>query len=162
MIASLITILYLLNAITPDAAFTFLYVSAFLLIAGEIAFGGHGLLVFNAILAFLVGYAIQLGNNTVFGFALDWQVLFGMAFVETLLLVIFIVVTLKYRKMKASTGKEIMVGSKAAVINWDGTSGRVLIEGEIWKAKSDTALQLQKDEPVTVAAVEGLTITIKI
>lgn len=160
MIASLITILYLLGTIPPENAWTFLYIYAFLLVAGEIALGGHGILVFNALLAAWIGYVIQTGTFLLFGLPLDWSLLFGIAFVETVLTIAFIAVTLHYRKIKASTGTAAMIGGKASVITWNSTSGTVLIDGETWKARSDTALELSPDEKIIVKAVEGLTLVV--
>ncbi len=162
MIISLITALYLLNIVNAKAAYTFLYISGILLIAGEIAFTTYGLVGANGLLALFVAYVIQTNASTMFGVPFDWSLLFGLAFVEFLVLVVSIVIVVRYRKIRSTTGTEAMVGSKASIIEWNGTSGKVLIEGESWKAKSDASLGLHKDEQVTVVAVDGLTVKIKI
>jgi membrane protein implicated in regulation of membrane protease activity len=37
--------------------------------------------------------------------------------------------------LPARTGTEGMMGSKAVVLNWEGTRGQVICEGEIWQPK---------------------------
>jgi membrane-bound serine protease (ClpP class) len=41
----------------------------------------------------------------------------------------------------------------------DTSGGRVFIEGELWNAVSDVAVE--KDQPVEVVGVEGLTLKVK-
>jgi membrane-bound serine protease (ClpP class) len=160
MIASIITALYLYGAIAPADAYTFLYACALLLIVGEIAVGGHGLIALNGIFAGLFGYAIQTGSNQIFGITIDWSILFGLAFVEALILAFSVYIIIRYRKIKSTTGKETMIGQKARVISWSGKSGMVLIEGENWKAESTSPMELSPSVEVTVRAVEGLTLKI--
>ncbi len=160
MIASIITALYLLHIIPPESAYSFLYVCGLLLIVGEIAVGGHGLIALNGVFAFLVGYAIQTGSNQIFGITIDWNVLFGLTFVEMAILIFSVALIIRYRRIRASTGKESMVGKKARIIKWNGKSGTALIDGETWKAASGAAMELSKDDEVMVTAVEGLTLKI--
>ena len=160
MIASIITALYLLNIIPAQSAYTFLYVCGLLLIAAEVVVTSYGLITLNALMAFAVGYAIQTGNNQLFGIELDWSVLFGLAFTEAFILGVVGVTIIRYRKLKATTGKETMIGKRAQIIRWDGQKGTALIEGETWKAISEAPMELDKDDEVTVQAVEGLTLKI--
>ena len=41
----------------------------------------------------------------------------------------------------------------------DAQNGKVFIEGELWNAVSDVAIE--KDQPVEVVGVEGLTLKVK-
>jgi membrane-bound serine protease (ClpP class) len=163
MIISLISALYLLNVVSAKTAYAFLYISGILLIAGEIAFTTYGLVGFNGALAIYVAYVIHTGDTAMFfGLPFDWSLLFGLAFLELFILTIATMVVIRFRKLRASTGKEAMIGQKARIINWSGKSGTVLADGENWKAESDQTLDLQKDETVIVSAVDGLTLKIKI
>lgn len=162
MIISLISALYLLNVVTAKTAYTFLYISGILLIAGEIAFTTYGLVGFNGALAIYVAYVIQTGDEAMFfGLPFDWSLLFGLAFLEFFILTVATFVAVRFAKIRTSTGKEAMVGQKARVIAWSGKSGTVLAEGENWKAESDQPLELQKDESVIISAIDGLTLKIK-
>jgi membrane-bound serine protease (ClpP class) len=46
-----------------------------------------------------------------------------------------------------------------ALTRIDATSGKVFIEGETWNAVSETAVE--KDQPVEIAGIEGLTLKVK-
>ncbi len=62
------------------------------------------------------------------------------------------------RKRRPATGAEGMVGKVGRVISWSGHEGRVLVDGEIWRAESRNA-QVAGDE-IVVRAVRGLTIEV--
>ena len=66
----------------------------------------------------------------------------------------------KLYRRKLTTGIEGMVGEPAQVIEWQGTKGRVHIQGEDWQAYSNDPLSLQKDDKVIVAKIDGLKIKI--
>ncbi len=159
MIASVILGLYLLGIIGAESAVPFLLITGVLLIAAEFFLVG-GIFAFNGIIALLIGQAIRSGTNEMFGFPLDWGLFFGIAFVEFSVLLIAAYIFLHYRKSKISTGPESMIGQKATVIEWQGQSGRVRIQGEIWQASSDKAMDLKPDEKVTVESVNDLTLKI--
>lgn len=161
MIASIILALYLLGVVPAESATTFLYVTGGLLIAAEFLLVG-GIFAFNGILALLVGYTIASGTHALFGISLGWGLFFGIAFVEFAILVAAVFLVMRYRSHKVSTGLESMIGQKAVVIEWKGQSGRVRIQGEIWKAESEKEMDLKKDEKVTVASVDDLILKVKI
>ncbi|MGQ9484228.1 MAG: hypothetical protein ACUVSA_04390 [Desulfosoma sp.] len=46
----------------------------------------------------------------------------------------------KMRRQPPLTGLEAMQGKRAQVLYWDNTSGVVQLEGERWKAQSETVL----------------------
>lgn len=160
MIASLITALYLMGAISAHNAATFLYITGVLLIIAEIGFTVFGILAFNGLLALFVGYAIQTGDTQFLGFDIDWSLLFGVAFIELSVVVVSAMVVLHYRKRKLSTGLESMVGDSAEIVEWKGQQGSVRVQGEIWKARAEQPLSLKKNEKVQVSAVDGLTLII--
>lgn len=160
MIASVILGLYLLGIISAESAVPFLFVSGVLLIVAEFFLVG-GIFAFNGVIALLIGYAIRSGTDEMFGLPLDWSLFFGIAFTEFAILLIAAYILLQYRKNKISTGPESMIGQKATVIEWNGQSGRVRIQGEIWQAASEKEMNLKKDEKVTVESVNDLTLRIK-
>ena len=160
MIASLVTALFLSGFASAGEAATFLYIYGAMLLAAELVIVSFGTLALSGALALYVGYAIQTGDNLVFGVPIDWPLIFGIAFIEALAIAISVSFILRNRRLKVTTGKESMIGQKATVVEWDGAKGSVIIQGEPWKAFSDKALQLDKDSEVTVEAVEGLKVRI--
>lgn len=70
-------------------------------------------------------------------------------------------VTIRVYQKQVSTGPESMIGHIAKVAEWHGNHGRVRIQGEIWQAESDAALDLKKGGHVIVEKVEDLILTIR-
>lgn len=60
------------------------------------------------------------------------------------------------RKRPAVTGAEGMVGKVAVVKLWRGREGQVAVDGELWRATSDTPLA--PGDTATVRGVHGLTL----
>ncbi len=162
MIASLIIALHLMGVITIESATTSLYVAGALLIIAEIGIISFGLLFMNGVLAIYAGYALQAGQDLIFGIPIGWSVLFGIAFIEISVISIVVIVHLRLKNIKQVTGTESMIGEQATILDWDGTRGTVRYEGEIWKAKSSTDINLDPDDVVTISAVRKLNLTITV
>jgi len=62
------------------------------------------------------------------------------------------------RKRQPATGSEGMVGKTGKVLSWSGSEGRVLVDGEIWKAASRN--QPAVGDEVVVRAVRGLSLEV--
>jgi len=160
MIASLIVLLYLAGAITMNSAITSLYVAGALLIIAELGAVSFGMIAFNGLLALYAAYTIQSGNDMFFGFSVGWPIFFGLAIVETLIIVSVIAVHIHLRKIKATSGTESMIGDKAVILEWNGLEGNVRYDGEIWKACSETELTVALNDTVTIDKVDKLILTV--
>lgn len=64
----------------------------------------------------------------------------------------------KTRRRSPLTGLEAMQGKRAQVLYWDNTSGIVQLEGERWKAQSETVLA--PGDMVRITGVRSLTLTV--
>ncbi len=162
MIASLIIGLHLAGFISLGSAISSLYIAGCLLIIAELGVVSFGVIAFNGLLALYAGYGLQRGTDIIFGVPVGWDVLFGVAFVEIFMLVSVISIHVWLRRMRATTGTEAMIGQKATITEWDGNKGQIRFEGEMWKAKSNHDLDLQKGDEVIVDAVNRLDVTIKV
>ncbi len=162
MITSLITSLYLLGYVPALHASNFLLVSGVMLILADFAFGLFWIVGFNGLLSLYVGYAIRTGDHSIMGVPIDWGILFGISFIEFAIVAAVILILLRNRQDKISTGAEGMIGQSARIVDWSGTKGQVRVQGELWLAKSDRPMDLAADEDVTVDAVEGLVVKIKL
>lgn len=162
MIASLIIALHLFGVISVESAVTSLFIAGILLIIAELAVVSFGLVALNGLIALYAAYTLKTGNDAIFGVTVDWPVLFGIAFVEIMIIVIIVAVFTWLRKQKKAVGKEAMIGEKATILEWDGKSGNVRFEGEIWKAQSDEIMELNADEEVTVDGVNKLILKISV
>lgn len=161
MIASIILALHLLNVLPLGDAIIVLYLLGALFVIADLFVISLGLLAFNGLLAIYVAYVLQSGDNIIFGVPIDWPFVFGISFVEAALLIVAIYLFIKAKNKPVTTGTESMIGQEATVIEWKEKTGKVSIQGETWKAKSDTALSLSKDDSVEIEAIENLSLKIK-
>ena len=116
MLASIIVLLNLIGLVSTKSAVTSLYIAGALLIVAELGVVSVWLIAFNGIIAIYAGYALQTGNDLIFGIQVGWPVLFGIAFVEFIIIASVVSVHLWIRSHKTTTGVESMIGSKATVI----------------------------------------------
>ena len=94
------------------------------------------------------------------GFRLPLSVVIP-ATVGTALFFIFIVgAGLRAQSLPVRAGCETMLGQVVpALERVDETGGKVFIEGELWNAVSDLAIE--KDRPVEIVGIEGLTLKVR-
>lgn len=161
MIASIIVLLHLIGFIDANSAITSLYIAGAMLLIAELGVVSFGLIALNGLIAIYAGYTLQTGSDIFFGLELGWSVLFGIAFVEVVIVGTVITVHMWLRNKKATTGTESMIGATATVLGWSGTKGSVRVEGEIWKALSSNELELKPDEEVTIETINKLNLIIK-
>ena len=159
MIASLILLTHFLGLITLESAYTTLFIAGIVLIIAEIGIVSFGLLAINGLLALYASYTLY-AQEAALEFSAEWPLFFGVVFTETLLIITFIIVMTRLRRIKNTTGTESMIGQKATVINWDGKKGSVRYEGEIWKAKSETEMDFNENDEATILSINKLDLTI--
>jgi len=156
---ALLLVLYMSAILPVNIAGLALIGLAVLLFIADIFATTHGVLTTGGIIAFFLG-ALMLFNNAGpdFGLPLVWII---SATVVTALFFIFIVgkgIGAQFRPIRA--GKETMLGKTVnALTQIDSQGGKVFIEGELWNAVSDAVIN--KDQPVEIAAIEGLTLKVK-
>lgn len=61
-------------------------------------------------------------------------------------------------RLPPRTGTGRMVGSTGVVLNWEGGSGQLLCEGEVWQAAADGRRTFAHGEKVTIDRMKGLTL----
>lgn len=160
MIASIILILHLTDLIGMETVLPLLYIAGAVLILSDFLVGSMGIIAFNGVLSLFIAYTLQTENATLFGYPIDWGMVFGIAFFETLLLIATFFMIKRVNAGKSSVGIESMIGSEATVQSWDGETGKVSIQGETWNAVSGKPMDLEKDDKVNVQSIDKLTLTI--
>lgn len=158
---TVILALYFMGLVSQETAVIFLYVIGVTMIVAEIGVVSFGLLAFNGLVALFAAYSIQSGQVLLFGIPVDWNIVFGIGFVEFACIACSIAVHAYLRNLKTYTGTEGMIGAKAVVLDWHGKQGQVRIEGEIWKATSAHRLDLAPNDQVTIEAVEKLQLIVR-
>lgn len=165
MLASIITALYLSGTLSAAYASNLLFIAGALLIIAEIGVVSMGVLGLNGALTLLLGYMIQSGQMSFMGVTLDWSLFFGIFFIETLITILVVVLAIRQRRLKLTTGTESLIGSQAELLEWHGHSGLVRAQGESWKARlapGATVATLKTGEKVRITAIDGLTLIIDV
>jgi len=156
---ALILFLYMSSILPVNIAGVALVVLAIVLFIVDVFAPTHGVLTFGGIVSFFLG-ALMLFNHAGpgFGLSLVWII---PATVLTGLFFIFVVgagLRAQFRPVKA--GRETLLGRTAtALARIDSVQGKVFVEGEYWNAVSDAVIE--KDQPVEVTDVQGLTLKVK-
>ena len=119
----------------------------------------HGVLTFGGIVSFFLG-ALMLFNGSGSAFRLP----LGYIIFATLLTAVFFIVVvgagLRAQRLPVRVGRETMLGKVVPALDRiDAAGGKVFIEGELWNAVSE--VPVEKDQPVEIVAVAGLTLKVK-
>tara|TARA_B110000977_G_scaffold128592_1_gene164109 strand:+ start:193 stop:633 length:441 start_codon:yes stop_codon:yes gene_type:complete len=117
------------------------------------------------ILACLGVGAVTASFLAYIGFNLDTQLI---CFAVTTLLSLFIIRPMLYKKGaaqdKIKTNTDALINRTARVteeINWEVNSGRVSIDGDVWRAKSSSEEIIIVNEQVIVESIESTIVTVK-
>ena len=94
------------------------------------------------------------------GFRLSLSVIIPATVVTALFFIFIVGAGLRAQFLPVRVGRETMLGKVVpALARIDANGGSVFVEGELWKAVSD--VPVEKDLPVEIVAVEGLTLKVK-
>jgi membrane-bound serine protease (ClpP class) len=108
------------------------------LMIAEVHIGAFGALGVGGIAAFIIG-AVMMFPAQVPGFALSHGVVAVTAIGSAALLLLALAAVLR-RRRPVVTGQEALIGAEGEAVSWQDGEGRVRVKGEIWLARSDTAL----------------------
>lgn len=154
-----ILVLYMSSILPVNIAGLALIGLAVLLFVIDVFAPTHGVLTGGGIIAFFLG-ALMLFNRADPAFRLGLgYIIPGVAL--TVAFFLFVVGKgLRAQSLPVRAGRETMIGQVIpALSRISRTEGKVFIEGEIWRAVSDDIIE--KDTPVEVVSVEGLTLKVK-
>jgi membrane-bound ClpP family serine protease len=102
------------------------------------------------LLAFLKGYGV-----------VGWGLFIGILVSIILIGGLLSLAILKAYRKKPQVGKEALIGAIGEALSDINDEGFVLVEGEIWRARSISGEKIRKGEKVKVVSVEGLTLIVK-
>jgi membrane-bound serine protease (ClpP class) len=93
------------------------------------------------------------------GFALSWWVVAAATLITAAFFLLVIAMLLRSRRRPVVTGKEALTGAQGEAVAWDGEQGRVLVQGEVWRARA--AAPLVPGARVKVIARDGLVFVVE-
>lgn len=154
---SLLIGLYALAALPVNYAGLGLIVLGLALMVGEAFTPSFGVLGIGGVVAFVIGATI-LFDTDVPGFTLAWPVIAAVAVASLAFTLLVVPVALRSFRRKVVSGREELIGARADVLDWRGSSGHVHVHGERWRAAASTPLK--RGQHVRVTGLDGLTLTV--
>jgi membrane-bound serine protease (ClpP class) len=136
---SLLVALYALALLPISYAGAALVLLGVALMIAEAHIGAFGALGVGGIAAFVIG-ALMMFPTRAPGFTLSAGVIAGAAIGSAALFILVLAALLRSRKQPVVTGSEALVGAEGETVAWEGSEGRVRVQGEIWRARADAAL----------------------
>jgi membrane-bound serine protease (ClpP class) len=156
---ALVLVLYMSSVLPVNWAGMALIGLAIAFFIADIYATTHGALTTGGIVSFFLGALLLFDRNDP-AFRLSLGLIIPATIVTTLFFVFVVGAGLRAQMLPARTGTQTMIGQVVpALTRIDATSGKVFIEGETWNAVSETAVE--KDQPVEIAGIEGLTLKVK-
>jgi membrane-bound serine protease (ClpP class) len=156
---ALILVLYMSSILPVNVAGLALIVLAVALFVIDVFAPTHGVLTGGGIIAFFLG-ALMLFNRADPSFRLSLGYIIPGVLMTAAFFLFVVGKGLRAQKLPVQAGRETMIGKVVpALAPISAAGGQVFIEGELWNAVSDEAVE--KDAPVEVVAVEGLTLKVK-
>jgi membrane-bound serine protease (ClpP class) len=137
---SLFVALYALHLLPINYAGAALVLLGIGLMVAEAHIGAFGVIGVGGIIAFVIG-AIMMFPSGAPGFELSPIVIAATVIVTASLFLLVLAMLLRSRKRLVVTGKEALLGAEGEAVAWMGRDGRVLIRGEIWRARASKPLK---------------------
>jgi membrane-bound serine protease (ClpP class) len=139
---SLILALMALSALPVNYGALGLLILGMGLMVGEAFTPGIGVLGIGGVLAFAVGaYFLFEGAGSDIEIAVSLPLIFGTTVTTALLIFGVVAAAIQARRRPTLMGSERLIGEIGQVVDWQGDSGHVRTEGEVWAARSDAPLK---------------------
>jgi membrane-bound serine protease (ClpP class) len=156
---ALILALYMGAVLPINLAGVALLALAVVLFTADVFAPTHGVLTAGGIAAFFLG-ALMLFDRADPVFRLSLGVIVPATVVTALFFVAIVGAGLRAQLLPVRAGRETLLGRVVpARARIDADGGWVLVEGEHWQAVSD--IPVEKDQPVEIIGIEGLTLKVK-
>ncbi|MDE1461218.1 NfeD family protein [Spartinivicinus poritis] len=129
-----------------------------LLMLAEAFSPSFGILGIGGVIAFVLG-SIMLVDSPEVPYQVGLPVIAAFTLVSILLFMVTLRLLIMSRRQPVVSGITTIVGRSGIVINNFNDQGMVKVDGELWKAVTDTPLK--QGEKITVKAVNGLILTVE-
>ena len=162
-VISIILAFYSLSSLPLNFAGLALIVFAFILFFAEIKIVSHGLLAAGGIISFLIGSIMLISTDVSFELT---HISLSIIITATILTALFFIFAvgkgIAAQRRNPVTGSQGMIGEigTALSILVPGSTGQVLVHGEIWKAES-TEDQIPEGRNVIVIGIKELKLLVR-
>jgi len=136
-----------------------LFLIAFILLILEAFIPSLGLLGFGGFVAFICGLVVMINSDIDTLYGLSFGAIAALGCLIFLSFAVFGFFAYRSFRKKITTGAEAMIGQIAAVTSWNDTKGKVVFEGEDWRAISQTSLK--KGDIVRITELNKMTLTVE-
>lgn len=151
---SLLLALFSFSILPLDYAGLALLLLGVALMVAEALVPSVGILGVGGAIAFALGAAMLFDEVEAPGFQVSWWTIGIMTGLSVLLLAVVLRLVTRSLRHPVRGGREELIGSSGTVVEWEAGSGRVRVQGEIWRARS--AHPLAPGARVKVTNLEGL------
>jgi membrane-bound serine protease (ClpP class) len=157
---SLVMALIALSALPVSYGALGLLVLGLALMIGEVLTPGFGILGVGGLVAFLAGaYFLFEGRGSDIDMAISLPLIAAMAMLSAGMIFGIGVLAIKARRRPVTTGAEQLIGARARVVDWSGSTGHVHLQGEVWSACS--RVPIRPTGEVRVAGRDGLMLIVE-
>jgi membrane-bound serine protease (ClpP class) len=157
---ALLLALYSMAALPVSYAGVGLILFGILLFLADIKVASHGILTIGGLISFVVG-ALMLTNTTVApALQVSWQVVMVIAVLVAGFFVFVIGASVRAHLRPVQTGREGLARQRGHALEALRPVGEVMVEGEIWKARSAGG-EIGKGEEVEVVGQDGFTLLVR-
>jgi membrane-bound serine protease (ClpP class) len=136
-----------------------LIVLAFIMFVLELFVVSAGALTIGGLIALIFGASMLIDPSTP-GIAVSLPVILTVTLVTASLMTGAMIMAIKTRRRKVTTGREDLIGAIAEVRTPLDPKGYVFLEGELWSAVTRSG-RIDPPAHVTIVALEGLTLTVE-
>lgn len=156
---SLLLGLYAMAILPTNVAGLLLILLGLVLFILEIKVVSFGMLSVAGLACFFIGslilYDFEYGFvglplSTVTGVSLGLAVVVGTA----------VYLVIRAHRKRPHQGLQALIGDTAIIRTWEGEYGQIMVRGEIWRAYSDTSLNLVEGDSVKIIQASGLKLQI--
>ena len=156
---ALILALYMSAILPVNVTGLVLIALALMLFIFDVYAPTHGVLTMGGVISFLIG-SLMLFNRADPLFRLSLSYIIPATLVTAAFFVFVVGKGLRAQLLPVKAGAETMLGKTVTALTpIDARGGRIFVEGEYWNAVSDTPIE--KDQPVEIAVVQGLTLKVR-
>jgi membrane-bound serine protease (ClpP class) len=159
---SLLLALYSMAVLPVNYAGVGLILFGMLLLLAEVKIVSHGVLTVGGIASFVTGALMLMDTDTPFRSALtvSWQVIVFMALLLLGFFLFVIGAAVRAHMRKVQTGEQGMLGGKGRALTALNPKGRVLVEGERWRARAADG-GIEEGHEIQVVGQEGFLLIVQ-